>query len=185
MGPTEQQATQDFLFSGGPGHREHASSHQYLRQVTQARQKPVPQEGPQKSCNVGCVLHSFPPEGEAAKLYQPLPVAAQVLWSSSTLPCSFFVLSDRQASRGCHSPSACWDRRHRSQSIRQLPWEVRILDYGLIFFPPWRESGSWEFPPNCVAKSRGRDYEERVPVIFLLALMWLILHLPWLGARAS
>lgn len=85
----QQRATQDFLFSEGPGHREHASSHQYLRQVTQGRQRPVPQEGPQKSCNVGCVLHSLPPEGEAAKLYQPLSVAAQVLWSSSTLPCSF------------------------------------------------------------------------------------------------
>lgn len=78
----------------------------------------------------------LPPGGEAAKLYQPLSVAAQVLGSSSALPCSFCALSGHQASRG-------WDRQNRSQSTRQLPWEDRMLDYGLIFpFPPWENLGA-------------------------------------------
>lgn len=161
----------DFCFVlRGPRHLECASSHQYSE--TGESETSPSGRSPDK---LGCWLHVplLCPEGEAAKMYQPLSAVPRVLL--------FFVLSGLQASRGCHIPLAPWDRQDRSQSIRQIPWEVRMLDYGLIFsFLPCRESRSWEFPPNCVAKSRKRDYEERVPRIFLLALMWLVLHLPWM-----
>lgn len=51
-------------------------------------------------------------------------------------------------------------------------------------FSSLRESGSCEFAPSDVAKSSGKDYEHGVPGIFLLALIWLNLHLT-LDTKAS
>lgn len=111
-----------------------------------------------------------------------LSAVSWVLWGSQHAAQLLFVLTGLQTSRGCHGPSAfesaLRDRRDRRQSVRQIPRKVSMLDYFQSSFISQRTSGSWDFLPKCTTLVQGRDYGEGVPQNFLVALVWLALHLP-------
>ena len=70
-------------------------------------------------------------------------------------------------------------RQAKQKPVHQAA-PLRSQNVGLwsnLPFSSLRESGRCGFPPSGVAKSRGRDYEHGVLGIFLLALIWLDLHL--------
>lgn len=174
---SSSRAFSSSLFSEAPRYLEYARSHQHSET---GETETSPSGSPQKSWNVGCMLYSSlsPWRRGCQAVSASVSCITGPLGQQHTAQL-FFVHSSLQASRACHVPSALRDRWDRRQSIRQPPWKVRTLDHCPIFsFSPQRASGSWGFLPSCVTLLQGRDYGERVPGIFLLALTWLVLHLP-------
>lgn len=94
------------------------------------------------------LLLSFPPEGEAARLYGPLVAAPPVLWNSSKpqatqLSC---VLSALQKPRASWSPAGEERREERNQSLRQTQEKSRLCIHVSFFsFPPREKPGTKSF----------------------------------------
>ena len=144
--------------------------------LRQTREKQVPQADPKK-------LEHLNMPYSLCLLMERAP-SCSGLWNSSTLHCYFLFQVNPRHLEYARSYQDSETGETEAGSSNSLPQKVNIeCMVQSSFFLPRKKLRAGSFFTILWCCPKGRDYGERMPLIFLPTLIWLISHL--LGVQGS